>query len=365
MGQRWHQFRRVVERRMRYRVTGGGVAFLAVLILTSLAAITTANNPLFLLVAALLAALLISGVLGSLSLAGLEVDCVAPEHVFAGRAFPAHLRVRNLKWLMPSFSIRVEGIREADAARFESPVYFPLIPAGVMIEKAVEARFARRGAYRENGFALSTAFPFGFLRKTARVTLLRETLVYPPLAALPGFERLLPAIAEEMETYYRGLGLDFYRIRPYEVLESARHVDWKSTAHTGALQVREFAREQERRVELFLDRDVAPGQEPWFEHAIDCCALLAWRLAAEGASVHFRSNGFSLRQPEEGDIYAILRYLALVYPLRGRTVEPPVEEPGYKLAFTASPARLREAGWMQARIFSPEELPPPDRPGPR
>jgi hypothetical protein len=41
----------------------------------------------------------------------------------------------------------------------------------------------------------------------------------------------------------------------------------------------------------------------------------------------------------------------------GLTVEAPVEAPGYKLAFTASPARLREAGWMQARIFSPEELP--------
>src|SRR5438270_6641202 len=33
--------------------------------------------------------------------------------------------------------------------------------------------------------------------------------------------------------------------------ESARHVDWKATAHVRSLQVREFAREQEQTVEVF------------------------------------------------------------------------------------------------------------------
>ena len=359
MRQRWHTFRHALERRIRYRVTRGGLWFLAALAVTALGAFVSANNLLFLVLAAMLSTLLVSGLLGSLSLAGLEVDFVAPEHVFAARGFPGQMRVRNVKWLMPSFSIRVEGIPDTGGARIESAVYFPLIPAGVTLERIVEARFPRRGAYRENGFAFSTSFPFGFLRKTARVTLLRETLVYPPLAAVLGFEQMLQAIAEEIETYYRAVGRDFYRIRPYEALESARHVDWKATAHTGALQVREFAREQERTVELFLDRDVPPSLDPWFEHAVHCCAFLAWRLSAQGASVHFRSNGYSLRQPEDGDIYAILRYLALVYPQRSPIVEGPAEETSYKLAFTASPARLRQACWMEARILSPHELPTP------
>jgi uncharacterized protein (DUF58 family) len=359
MRQRWHTFRHALERRIRYRVTRGGLWFLAALAVTALGAVVSANNLLFLVLAAMVATVLVSGLLGSLSLAGLEVDFVAPEHVFAGQGFPGQMRVRNVKWLLPSFSIRVEGIQDASGARLESSVYFPLIPAGATLEKVVEARFPRRGAYRENGFAFSTSFPFGFLRRTARVTLLRETLVYPPLDPLPGFEEMLPAIADEMEVYYRGVGRDFYRIRPYEVLESARHVDWKATAHTGALQVREFAREQERTVELFLDRDVPPSLDEWFEHAIHCCAFLAWRLSGQGASVHFRSNGYSLRQPEDGDIYAILRYLALVYPQPRPVPEGPVEEHSYKLAFTASSGRLCQAGWMEARILSPRELPLP------
>src|SRR5208283_4527099 len=318
MRQRWHSFLHVLERRVRYRVTRGGIAFLIALALIALSAFATANNLLFLVLAAMLGTLLVSGVLGSLSLAGLEVDCVAPEHVFAGLGFAAQMRVRNVKWLMPSFSIRVEGIADTGGARFESAVYFPMIPAGATLEKTVEARFARRGAYRENGFAFSTAFPFGFLRKTARVTLRRETLVYPPFDPLPGFEQLLPAIEEEMEAYYRGLGRDFYRIRPYEALESARHVDWKATAHTGTLQVREFAREEEQTVALFLDIDASDNHDEWFERAVDCCAYLAWTMSRRGASLRFVTQDVELRCPDETDVYAILKYLALVFPRPGK-----------------------------------------------
>src|SRR5208283_2535576 len=359
MRQRWHSFLHVLERRVRYRVTRGGIAFLIALALIALSAFATANNLLFLVLAAMLGTLLVSGVLGSLSLAGLEVDCVAPEHVFAGLGFAAQMRVRNVKWLMPSFSIRVEGIADTGGARFESAVYFPMIPAGATLEKTVEARFARRGAYRENGFAFSTAFPFGFLRKTARVTLRRETLVYPPFDPLPGFEQLLPAIEEEMEAYYRGLGRDFYRIRPYEALESARHVDWRATAHTGSLQVREFARDQDPLIAIFLDLQAGLDQRPWFECAVEACACLAWQMTARGARIHFRTQDWEILTPLEGDVYAILRYLALV-EARGRAI--PLQhdlDPAAAIVFTAQPGRLEALAWSSARILHPGCFPPP------
>ena len=349
----WEHLRSALARRIRYKITRGGVLFTFAVLVVGLGAVMSGNNLLFLIAAAMLATLLVSGLVSRLCLAGLQLDFLVPEHVPAGRAVPGKLFVRNRKWFMPSFSIRVDAVRAAGSPTLRSGVYFPLAPAGATVEETVEVKFPRRGAYRQNSFAFSTAFPFGFLEKSAQVTLIREMIVYPSVDPQPGFDDLLVGIAGEIETHYRGLGRDFYRIRPYEAFESARHVDWKASAHVGALQVREFALEQEQTVEMFLDRDVGPEHDQWFEHAIDCCAFLAWSLSNRGAAIHFRSNGFQFRQPEDGDIYAILKYLALVYA-QPATPEPPMEETSYKIVFTAAPRRFLDAGWMGARMLGPE-----------
>jgi uncharacterized protein (DUF58 family) len=356
--QLWDHFRLFLDHRIRHKITRAGLLFTFAILVVGFGAVISANNLLFLITAAMLATLLVSGLVSRLCLAALELDFLVPEHVSARRTVPGKLFVRNQKWFMPSFSIRVEGIRDPASPTLKS-VYFPLIAGGATLEETVEVRFPKRGAYRQNSFAFSTSSPFGFLEKSARVTLRREMLIYPSIDAQPGFDDLLTGIAGEIETHYRGLGKDFYRIRPYEAFESARHVDWKASAHTGALQVREFAREQEQTVEIFLDRDIPPALDAWFEHAIDCCAFLAWRLSSRGAAIHFRAQGFDFRQPEDGDIYTILKYLALVYPQSANAPEAPLDDTSYKIVFTPAPRAFRDAGWMDARILTPDVLPVP------
>ena len=352
----WSQFRRAFLRRIRYKVTRGGVLFTAAIVLVGLAAVASANNLLFLILATMLSTLMVSGLVSRLCLAGLDLDFLVPEHVSVGRTIPAKLYVRNEKFWMPSFSIHIVGVEQNVPPVLQSAVYFPVIPGGATLEETVQVRFARRGEYRENRFAFHTRFPFGFLEKTARVVLRREIIVYPCIDAQAGFEELLADLAGEIETYYRGLGRDFYRIRPYEAFESARHVDWKATAHTGALQVREFARDQEQTVEMFLDLDVPPGMETWFERAVDCCAFVAWRLAGKAVGVHFRTQEFDFRLPEEGDIYTILKYLALVAIKQGKAPEGPAGETSFPIVMTATPDRFRGPGWAAARIIGPESM---------
>jgi uncharacterized protein (DUF58 family) len=141
------------------------------------AAVASANNLLFLILAAMLSTLLISGLVSRLCLAGLALDFIIPEHVCAGRTVAARLYVRNDKSWMPSFSIRVLGVEDRNVSPLLSAVYFPVIPGGATLEETIEIRFGRRGAYRQNSFAFSTRFPFGFVEKTTRVTLLREVIV--------------------------------------------------------------------------------------------------------------------------------------------------------------------------------------------
>jgi uncharacterized protein (DUF58 family) len=349
---------RTLQRGVRYRVTRGGFLFTLALGLVAGAAIASANNLLFLVVATMLSVLLMSGLVSRLGLAGLELDFAVPEHISVGRAVAATLAVRNLKLWMPSFSVHVAGVADETAAAGAPPiltsaVYFPIIPGRSTLEESVDVRFSRRGAHRQNSFSFSTRFPFGFLEKTAAVTLRRDVIVYPSIEPKPGFEELLGEINGDLEAHYRGRGSEFYRIRAYEPFESARHVDWKATAHTGDLQVREFAREQERAVEIYLDRDLKPGGEAWFEQAVDCCAFLAWRLGQSGAAIHFQAQDFRVQVPDEGDVYTILKYLALVYPLHGNSPEPPIDEQSFQIVFSANPGALEAAGWSPARILQP------------
>ncbi len=336
------------------KTTGGGLLFAALLVSVAVAAVVSANNLLFLILAAMLSTLMVSNFVSRLSLAGLELDFRLPEHVSARRAFQAHVLVRNTKRWMPSFSVRLAGI---GGGVFSSKLYFPALPGGATLDEPVDVEFARRGIYREEGFEFRTAFPFGFLERSARVGLRREILVYPCLDSQPGFEDLLAALSGEVSAHYRGRGHDFYRIRPYDALESAKHLDWKATAHTGILQVREFEREEEPLVEILFDLDVPEAHRAWFERAIDCSAFLAWHLTQRETRVRFVSQDFATTAPATGDIHSILKYLALVAPRQIGQLPTPAEENSFHLGFTASPERFQHQTWDQSRCVTPETLP--------
>ena len=92
---------------MRKQVTRLGLLFTMSCLLVALAAFASANNLLFLILAAMIATLMVSEFISRLSLAGLELDFLLPEHLCAGRKFTGCIVIRNAKIWMPSFSIHV------------------------------------------------------------------------------------------------------------------------------------------------------------------------------------------------------------------------------------------------------------------
>jgi len=348
MKRAWERLRNALEGNMRQQITRLGFFFTVMVAVVGLAAFVSGNNLLFLLLAALLSTMLISGFVSRLGLAGLELNLVLPDHITARRPVQGRLLLRNRKLLSPSFSLHLTG---APGSGLRQSVYFPIVPARTLLQEPVELQFDRRGIHKENTFSFESRFPFGFTHRRAQVDLQREVLVYPSIEPHPVLETTLAGIAGEIESRQQGRGTDFYRIRPYEHLESARHVDWRATAHTGELQIREFTREQERTVTLFLDLNAPFGAR--FELSVDCCAFLVWRLHDRGTRVRLLTQRYDRRLPEEATVYDILKYLALVDPIPGAALALP-DAHSLPVAITIRENEAAEAGWLSVRLPSPD-----------
>jgi len=317
---------RWITYRMEYRLTREGWIYIAGIVSVALAAINTGNNLLFLILACLIASILMSGVLSSLTLAGVELNLHMPEHIFAGQSVRGSVELRNDKQTLPSFSLRVEGVKKKNAtssAVLPVPVYFPHLPRRESVTQSVPVTFNRRGLYRQEAFRIATRFPFGFLQKARRVDITTEVLVYPSVEATAEFLDVLPGLQGALESLAKGRGQDLYALRDYLPTDSARHVHWKASARSGSLMVREFAREEDTRVLLVLDQqsDAAPERASAsavnrFERTVELCAAIAWSFHERGALLEFRSAtaAVPLASVKE-NIFDVLHHLALVQPI--------------------------------------------------
>jgi uncharacterized protein (DUF58 family) len=350
--------RRVALERIResfdYEVTRGGIVYVLLTLVIAIAALNTGNNLLYIVVAAMLAAILVSGIASAIVLRRLELDVRLPEHVFAGRPVLGRMVLHNPRRWLPSFSIRVLASRKSKqvpekhwrwepttfalpanrpAERqwlrlpdrrlrrvksvppppgiFHSSVYFLFLPPGTELSADLELNFEHRGRYRDDNFGLATRFPFAFLTKTRHISLAREVLVYPRIQQTDELFEILPLIRGEWETFMRGRGLDLYRIREYMPEDSARHVDWKATAKAGSLKVREFAREDERKLSIVFDNPRVGAIPPEaYEGGVRLAASLAWHFSSQNADLSFVIAG----HPRTRDVYDFLRWLAVIQP---------------------------------------------------
>ena len=313
-------------------VTAGGGIFLTILLIVGFAAWNTGNNLLFLIFSLLCSTLFVGGVAARASLRDLIVSARFPDHIFAGDAAPVIVTLRNAKRLLPSFSILVEA-RGPQSSNAESQTgrrthylkralaYFTYVPHHAAAEQRVEQLFPERGHVLITGFELSTRFPFGFFRFRRRLRARNvDIIVYPKPEPVSDELHLLPAYAGRMPSLRRGIGQDLFSLRDYKPQDDLRHIDWKATARSRNLTVREFTAEDERRITIVLDtRDLLSEDDDAFlqrfEAGVVQAASLLKHFIDERAEVRLLlgaelgSYGSGLKH-----LYECLRRLAVVSP---------------------------------------------------
>jgi uncharacterized protein (DUF58 family) len=331
------------------QVTKGGVVFIAILGVVAFAAWNTGNNLLFLVFSLLASTLFVSWVAARASLRELVVSARFPDHIYAGEPAPVIVTLRNRKRFWPSFSVLVEargplhpGADEKKKKRRarkrfgkRTLAYFMYVPHRAAAEQHVEQLFAKRGHELITGFELSTRFPFGFFRRRRRLRARDvDIIVYPKPEPLGDELHLLPMNAGRLISTRRGAGHDLFSLRDYQPQDDLRHIDWKATARSRRLMVRQFTAEDERRIIIALDTRIVAGVDEKessarFERGVTVAASLVAHFITERAEVLLVVGSEQGRYGVGLEhLYNCLRRLALAAP----EVEGNVSEAAYPSA---------------------------------
>ncbi len=278
--------REASQMNLPFEFTTGGAIMLGLILIVGFSAWNTGNNLLFLVLSFLIAALVVGFFAGTFCLKKLDVTMRFPETIFAGESTPILVSVLNRKRILPAFSVVVEvrgkerkrsiaapdleailprwaAVRLGRAPVVRRTLYhFVHIAAGVTSENKTEQVFKHRGRFRIKDFELSTKFPFGFFRHRRRLPAREaELIVFPSVADVDPAVDNIPINFGSQTSNKRGMGQDLLALRDYQPLDDLRRVDWKATARTRQLTVREFAAEDEKRLTVILDTRVPPGTE--------------------------------------------------------------------------------------------------------
>jgi uncharacterized protein (DUF58 family) len=284
-----------------------------------------------------------------------------PDTIFAGEPTPILVSVQNRKRLFPAFSVVVEvrgkerersiAARELDAILprwiadrlSKAPVvrrtlnHFVYVSARTTEEGRNEHIFPQRGKFRIRDFELSTKFPFGFFRHRRRLPAREaELIVFPRVIEIADEIDNVPLNFGKQTANKRGAGQDLLALRDYQPQDDLRRIDWKATARTRQLTVREFAAEDEKRVTVILDTFVPSNdhqkltlrekidaeqsgkpvvESPQFEYAASAAASILTQFAGEQAEIRLMIDGEHGEYGSgRGHLYESLKRLALAEP---------------------------------------------------
>lgn len=356
-----------------FEPTSGGGVFLVIIVVVGFAAWNTGNNLLFLVFSLLVSTLFVGWIAARASLRDLTVSARFPDHIFAAESAPVIVTLRNTKRMLPSFSILVEARgpnndpnrpRRKFAKRLLA--YFSYVPHHAAAEQRVEQLFPQRGHVLIDGFELSTRFPFGFFRRRRRLRARNvDIVVYPKPEVISDELHLLPMYAGRIPSLRRGAGHDLFSMRDYQPQDDLRHIDWKATARSRRLTVREFTSEDERRIAIVLDTRLPAGPnedlKQRFERGVIQAASLLKHFIDERAEVRL-VLGEEVGPFGSGveHLYRCLKRLALVTPLvdgEARVEELPptgrdVTGPDYAILLTAAaPGSIPANVWRTSHVI--------------
>ncbi|HEX8796655.1 MAG TPA: DUF58 domain-containing protein [Polyangiaceae bacterium] len=194
-----------------------------------------------------------------------------------------HLRNRSGRTLRGAIADDPLDACEADG----NPGTFEIGPYGTATVR-YEVTPSRRGPRQFGAASVRYASPLGLVARQERMPIEGAIDVYPDVHAARALELLRRQGRQDARMgslRVRGGDTEFERLRPYQVGDEIRHVDWRATARRDDLTVRQFQAESNQNVVFAIDVGRSMRGETGgltaIDHALNA-ALLAADVALRG-----------------------------------------------------------------------------------
>ena len=272
------------------RITNFGLGYILLCLVVAIAATNTGNNGLYLVLAAMLAAMVVSGVLSRRNVRGVVCQIETVGEVVATR--PAWLKLRLENRLKTSTAQALFFLHES----LPGPLWIDPLGPGEKRELVVEGRFPARGVFRDADAGLLSRFPIGLFRKYRKASLAGEIVVYP-LAEMTAMPPVPPEDSRGGRPHprQRGGGPEIRTLREFSPGDDLRDLHWKQSARMRRWIVREREAERDRVIFLTVDNALPSPIDSAclerLERAVARCAGQALLLLSRGAEVGFLARG--------------------------------------------------------------------------
>jgi uncharacterized protein (DUF58 family) len=301
----------------RYHICLEGWAFISIMALVGVAAWHSGTNLLYLMFAMLIAFFLIQGLLVWICLKGVRVERVLPEHITACEEVLVPIVVHNRKRFFSSYALRV-----VDGLQPKQPLgmgFVLRIPRNSSIRTSYHAIFPHRGLFTLKHLEVLTRYPFGLVERATIFREPRQALVYPQILDVSELLTQAQVDIGEHETHKKGPGVDLYGLTEYVEGQHARHIHWRSSAKAQKLMVKEFEKEEHRRITVLLENLVTSEElasvqvRDDFETAVVFAASYVKHLISHGYDVQLvTDSGIVPYGSGARHLHRVLRALAVV-----------------------------------------------------
>lgn len=278
-----------------------GIVFILITLVIGFAALNTGNNLLYLIFSIMLGFVAVSGVMSTLNLSSLDIWLGRNQEQYALTPGNITLKVRN-KWKIPVYSVIFQV--------GDNSSYIPFIPAGSERTLKIGCFFKARGWNDIPDAIVKTRFPFRFFLKWKKIELPeKKLLVYPKITRIKTENTADIDLSGDRSAESKGVSTELKSIREYSFGDNTRYIDWKKSASSDRLMVREFYSEKTKTARIYFNPEDHTDN---LEQYISIVASKLAALLAQGADVEFITEKKIFFVNRHNSCFSeIMRFLAL------------------------------------------------------